>query len=86
MSTKDFAALVEKARVMEMMEKMEKVSAHNNHINHNNDRGLVDHLGPNLDTRSGGGHMINPTISPKGLGVFLPSRAECSAIYVEALI
>jgi len=29
--------------------------------------------------------MIDPTISPKGLGAFLPNRVECSVIYVEAL-
>ena len=42
-------------------------------------------MGPNLDMRSGGGHMIDPTISPKGLGVSLYNRAEYSVIYVEAL-
>jgi len=42
-------------------------------------------MGPNLGMRSGGDRMIDPTISPRGLGVSLPSRAEYSVIYVEAL-
>jgi len=36
--------------------------------------------------KSGGDRMIDPTISPRGLGVFLPSKVEYSVIYVEALI
>jgi len=35
--------------------------------------------------RSGGDRMIDPTISLRGLGAFLLSRAEFSATFVEAL-
>jgi len=51
----------------------------------NNLRGLVDHLGPSPDMTSGGDHTTDLTISLRGLGVFLPSRVESSAIYVEVL-
>ena len=55
------------------------------HSSHNNHRGLVDHLGPNPNMRSGGGHMTDLTISLKGLAVSLSSRVEYSVIYMEAL-
>jgi len=35
--------------------------------------------------RSGGDHMTDLTINPRGLGAFLLSRVGYSAIYVEAL-
>jgi len=59
-----------------------KVSAHSSHSRL---RGLVDHVGPSPDMRSGGDHMIDPTISLRGLGAFLLSRDEFNAIFVEAL-
>ena len=46
----------------------------------------MEHLGLSRDMRSGGDRMIDPTISPRGLGVFLPSRVEYSVTYAEALI
>ena len=58
-----------------------KVSAHNSH---NHLRGSVDHLGPGPDTRSGGDHMIDPTISLRGLGAFLLSRAENKLLFPNA--
>jgi len=45
----------------------------------------MDLLGPSPNMTSGGDHMTNLSLSLKGLGVFLPSRVECSATYVEAL-
>ena len=55
----------------------------NAHSSHNRIRGSVDHLGPGPDMRSGGDHMIDPTISLRGLGAFLLSRPEFSVTYVE---
>jgi len=55
----------------------------NAHSSHNRIRGSVDHLGPGPDMRSGGDHMIDHTISLRGLGVFLLSRVECSVTHVE---
>jgi len=49
-------------------------------------RGVVDHLGPSPYMMSGGDHMTDLATSLRGLGVFLPRRAECSVTYVEALI
>jgi len=46
----------------------------------------MDHLGPGPDMRSGGDRMTDLLISLRGLGVSLPSRVECSATYVGALI
>ena len=82
LSIKDFAALVEKARVIEKMKR--EVEGQRPQQSHSL-RGLVDHLGPNLGMRNVRGRMIDPTISPRGLGVSLPNRAEYNAIYAEAL-
>ena len=78
LSIKDFAALVEKARVMEKM-KNEVEGSDPSSL-----RGLMDHIGPSPDTTSGGDHMTDLPISRRGLGVFLPSRVECSVTYVGA--
>ena len=80
LSIMDFAALVEKARVIEKM-KNEVEGQRSQHL-----RGVVDHLGPSPDMTSGGDRMTDPLINLRGLGVFLPSRVECSATYVGALI
>ena len=81
LSIKDFAALVEKARVMEKM----KNEVEGQCLSQQQQR----FIGPSeskRDMRSRENHMTDPTISLKGLGAFFPSRAECSVSYVEALI
>ena len=57
-----------------------KVSAHSSHSRL---RGSVDHLGPGPDMRSEGDRMIDHTISLRGLGAFLLSRAEFGVTHVE---
>ena len=57
-----------------------KVSTHRSHSRL---RGSVDHLGPDPDRRSGGDHMIDPTISLRGLGAFLLSRVEFGVTHAE---
>jgi len=80
LSIKDFAALLEKAKVMEKMKN--EVQGHASH----NNRGSMDHLCPSRDRRRRGSLMIDPTTSLKGLGAFLPNKAEYSVTYAEALI
>jgi len=59
-----------------------KVSVHSSHSRL---RGLVDHLGLSPNMRSGEDHMIDPTLSLRGLAAFLLSSVEFSVIFVEVL-
>ena len=83
LSIKDFAALVEKAMVMEKM-KREVEGQRPQQPQPPQRIGGPSRSNPDMSSR--GDPMIDPTISLRGLGAFLHNRAKCSATYVGALI
>jgi len=80
LSIKDFVALVEKARVMEKM----KNEAEGQRPQRSQRIGGPSGSKPRHEERRK--PCNNLTISLRGLGTYLPNRADYSVSYVEALI
>jgi len=77
LSIKEFATLMEKARVMEKMKNEVEGQRPQQ------PQRIGGHLCPSPDMKSGGDYTTDLTISLRGLGTFLLSRVRCSVIYVE---